>query len=104
LLACVLNHRPKLQAAQLDAVTTPKEQTFWRLFFERVLLAPKNHEALLSLLKVLAQPHLQKFVTGMAAYLREDFDPGVAKSKPREELLARSRLAQKSLAGMRRSI
>ena len=93
-----------MQAAQLDAVTTPEEQTFWRLFFERVLLAPKDHNALLSLLKALAQPHLQKFVTGMATYLREDFDPGVSKSEIREELLARSQLAQKSLMGMRRSI
>ena len=93
-----------IQAAKLDAVTTPEEQTFWRLFFERVLLAPKDHNAVLSLLKALAQPHLQKFVAGMATYLREDFDPGVGKSKMREELLARSQLAQKSLMGMRRSI
>jgi len=88
----------------LDAVTTPEEQTFWRLFFEKVLLAPKDHAGLLTLLKVLAQPHLQKFVAAMATYLREDFDPAVGKSKTKEELLARSQLAQKSLAGMRRSI
>jgi hypothetical protein len=88
----------------LDAVATPEEQTFWRLFFEKLLLAPKDRDGLLSLLKVLAQPHLQKFVAAMAAYLREDFDPAVSKSKTRDELLARSQLAQKSLAGMRRSI
>ena len=91
-----------MQAAQLDAITTKQEEILWQTFFRKVLLGCKDAAALTSILKGMAQPHLQKFALAMALYLKEEFDPAVGKNKSSELLLKRSQMAQKFLQNLKR--
>lgn len=93
-----------LQAAQLDAVTSDKEKLLWQTFFTKLLLGPKDETKLTSILKNLAQPHLQKFAVAIAAYLKEELDSSRVPIGEREHLSRRSKLAQKLLQGMKRII
>ena len=91
-----------MQAAQLDAVTTPQEELLWQTFFTRLLIGPKDESALTSLLKVLAQPQLQNFALAVAFYLKEHFDTTSAPIADQGQLVKRSKLAQNFLQRMKR--
>ena len=84
-------------------MNTAQEELMWRTFFTKLLIGPKDDSSFNGILKVLAQPHLQKFALAIASYLKEEFEPDAAIAD-REQLMKRSRNAQKLLQNMKRMI